>query len=295
MLFPEMTENLDIRSYVNPHPHFAAAGQMERLSDGETYVEDKSGKIIDAVIASVRRDRRSIVQVDELFLLAPVIGTPNKRRRSLAERIEAIKAAGGVVRERSSGLQCGQAGFSKAIVRATEMISNSGRGQAGRTKSGRPSRELTKEQKEAVERIWTSRRYQTRTEAIAAIHALGIRVSKTYLYGTFGIPEKPALDPSEVAKIGKQKPFRQRKQYVYFIRNGNTVKIGHSHSPHKRMADMRTANHAKLEMLAITDGGRMREKVLHKKFAKLRLSGEWFTLAPEITKYISGLKRRKTT
>ena len=294
MLFPEMTENLDIRSYVNPHPHFAAAGQMERLSDGETYVEDKSGKIIDAVIASVRRDRRSIVQVDELFLLAPVIGTPNKRRRALAERIEAIKAAGGVVRERSSGLQCGQAGFSRAIVRATEMISNSGRGQAGRTKSGRPSRELTKEQKEAVERIWTSRRYQTRTEAIAAIHALGIRVSKTYLYGTFGIPEKPALDPSEVAKIGKQRMTR-RRTYVYFIRNGNTVKIGHSHSPHKRMASMRTANHAKLEMLAITDGGAMRERVLHKRFAKFRLSGEWFTLAPDITKYISGLKRRKTT
>src|ERR1035441_9965625 len=100
MLFPEMTENLDIRSYVNPHPHFAAAGQMERLSDGETYVEDKSGKIIDAVIAPVRRDRRSIVQVDELFLLAPVIGTPNKRRRALAERIEAIKAAGGGRRAR---------------------------------------------------------------------------------------------------------------------------------------------------------------------------------------------------
>lgn len=268
---------------------------MDRLSDGEMYVEDKSGKIIEAVIASIRRQLRSVIQVDELFLLAPVIGTPTKRRRALAERIEAIKAAGGFVRERSSGLQSGQAGFSKAIVRATEMISNSGRGQAGRTKSGRPSRELTKEQKEAVEQIWTSRRYQTRTEAIAAIHALGIRVSKTYLYGTFGIPEKPALDPFEVAKIGNKKPFRQRKLFVYFIRNGNTIKIGHSHAPNKRMKDMQTSCHAKLEMLAITDGGRMREKVLHKKFAKLRLSGEWFTLAPEIIKYISGLKRRKTT
>ncbi len=295
MLFPEMTEILDIRSYVNPHPRYAAAGQMERLSDGEMYVEDKTGKVIDAAIASVRESLRSVIQVDELFLLAPVIGTPGKRRKLLAERVDAIKERGGIVREKSSGVESCQAGFTKALMRASDMIANSGRGQAGRTKSGRPSRELTKEQKEAVERIWTSRRYQTRTEAIAAIHALGIRVSKTYLYGTFGIPEKPALDPSEVAKIGKQKPFRQRKQFVYFIRNGNTVKIGHSHSPHKRMAAMRTANHAKLEMLAITDGGTMRERVLHKKFTKFRLSGEWFTLAPEIAKYISGLKRRKTT
>lgn len=295
MLFPEMTEKPDIRSYVNAHPRYAAAGQMERLSDGETYIEDKSGKIIDAVIASVRRDRRSIVQVDELFLLAPVIGTPAKRRKLLAERIEAIKAAGGVVREHSSGLESCRAGFTKALMRASDMIANSGRGQAGRSKSGRPSRELTKEQKEAIERIWTSRRYQTRSEAIAAIHALGIRVSKTYLYATFGIPEKPALDPSEVAKIGKQKPFRQKRSYVYFIRNGNTVKIGHSRAPHKRMADMRTSNHAKLEMLAITDGGMPREKLLHKRFAKFRISGEWFNLVPEITKYIAGLKRRKTT
>ena len=112
MLFPEMIENLDIRSYVNPHPHFAVAGQMERLSDGEIYVEDKTGAVINAVIASVRRNLKSVVQVDELFLLAPVLGKPAKRRRALAERIETIKAAGGIVRERSSGLQSGHAGFS---------------------------------------------------------------------------------------------------------------------------------------------------------------------------------------
>jgi len=65
---------------------------------------------------------------------------------------------------------------------------------------------------------------------------------------------------------------------VYFIRQGNHVKIGKAGNPRKRFRQLQCANPAPLELLAIIDGpdGHALEKELHRQFAHLRVNGEWF-------------------
>ena len=78
-----MSGKLDIRGYVNPEvPRTTESGQRENMT-GDVYVENKSGTVIDRLIRSVRKG--TVVEVMELYCLAPVIGYANKRRRILTE------------------------------------------------------------------------------------------------------------------------------------------------------------------------------------------------------------------
>ena len=284
-----MTTKPDIRSFNNPFPpSYSQQWQAERLT-GVVYDD------FDDLLKSVRPG--SIVEVVEGFLLAPMGGKPRYRRDTMLDRVDAVKAKGAVLHEVSTGHRSNNRGeCNRMLLRAFEMIATSGRGRKsaenGARSKGRPEKQFSKEQMDAAERIWFSTRYKTRSAAILAIQALNIPMTKSYLYNHFGKPTQEPGDPTEIAKIGVQKKRRPRKTFVYFVRNGDTVKIGHSASPKDRMRDMGTSNHAKLEMLAIIPGGRKREVQLHKRFAKFRIKGEWFNLVPQITKYIAGLKRR---
>ncbi len=184
-----MPDKDDIRSYNNPWPpRFSKEAQAAKLT-GTPYVEDKSGKVIDALIRSIRKERRSIVEVVEVGLLAPVKGRPSKRREALAERFESIKDGGGRIREVSTGDQSDERGkCAKMLLRGYDFIANSGRGAAGKSKSGRPSHreKYTDAQWKAMGHIWDSRKYDTGDKALAAIHALGIKVKRGYMYRYFG-------------------------------------------------------------------------------------------------------------
>ena len=84
---------VDIRSFNNPISSHKRKWQAERLT-GEVY-EDW-----DALLRSVRKG--SVVEVVELFLLAPATGRPSKRRDTLLDRIDAIKDKGGTLLEAST-------------------------------------------------------------------------------------------------------------------------------------------------------------------------------------------------
>jgi hypothetical protein len=288
-----MDKKADVRNYINPQPKgkFTAAWQAEYLPDGETYTEDKSGRVIDAVLRSVREG--AIVRVRRLFCLAPWVGTPRKRRRRMAELVDAIKERGGAVLEAETQLRSDVKGqCAQMLMGGYEDVATAGRGVAkGRT--GRPAREFSKEQLEAMQRIWFSRRYRTRNEAVVALQALGIRASSAWLYQKFGPPDRKAESPLDVVQlIPPSSPSpRKRTSLVYFIRDGGKVKIGHSVKPSVRMAALET--HSKLELLAACHGGRIREQALHKRFKEYRIKGEWFDLSPPIIKYIASLKRAK--
>ena len=287
-----MSDKPDIRSFCNEFkPSYSAAWQLERLT-GETYTD------WDALLKSVRPG--SIVEVAEGFLLAPVNGRPSTRRDAMLDRVDAIKDRRGVLHEVSTGHRSNnQSQCNRILMRAYEMIASSGRGrrsaQNGALSKGRPRKTWTKEQLDAAERIWFSTRYKTRHAACLAIQALNIPMTKTFLYHHFGIPTKEPGDPTEIAKIGVQKKRRNRRSYVYFIQDGETVKIGHSYAPKKVVKDLNRGNHRELKLIATGIGGQPREFSLHKRFAKFRLHQrhEWFTLSPQIAKYIVGLKRRK--
>lgn len=188
-----MSGKHDYRNYVNPGPkgsRFSAAWQSEYLPTGETYVEDKSGKIIEVLIRSVRPG--TVVRVRRAFCLAPWRGSPRKRRELLAARIDAIEAAGGCVMEAETGLRSDKRGErSRLLLGAYEDIATAGRAIAkGRT--GRPPKyDFSAPEWEVIEGIWTSRRYANDAARLAAIERrLGKVPGRTLLRNKLGSPHK---------------------------------------------------------------------------------------------------------
>lgn len=74
--------------------------------------------------------------------------------------------------------------------------------------------------------------------------------------------------------------------YVYFITDGEAVKIGYSRSPRDRLNALQTAHHKGLWIIGHAPGGMWDEDRLHKRFAETRLSGEWFESTPELMAFI---------
>ena len=77
---------------------------------------------------------------------------------------------------------------------------------------------------------------------------------------------------------------------VYFIRDGNYIKIGISVDPWKRLASFQTSHHNELEMLAIMPGGADVEAGLHRSFAEYSKRGEWFEDNPKLRAFIENIK-----
>lgn len=71
---------------------------------------------------------------------------------------------------------------------------------------------------------------------------------------------------------------------VYFITcdNSGPVKIGHAKDMEKRLRFLQTGNSKPLRIRAAAPGGQKEEAEYHRRFAKWRQHGEWFTRSPEI-------------
>lgn len=76
---------------------------------------------------------------------------------------------------------------------------------------------------------------------------------------------------------------------TYFIREGTDgpIKIGKSNNPEKRMRGFQTHHAKRLQLLATTKA--YEEGELHRRFAHLRLAGEWFRAEPELLDFIATL------
>ena len=195
--FLEMSAKEDIRSWCHDlPPSFAKSGQVERLT-GTIYYGDKKQWQLPALIRSCKGRKNCVVEVVELFLLAPRTNSPAKRRKALAAAVEEITEAGARIRELNTGDESPK-NLARMMLRASDMIARSGRGKRsainGAKSKGRP-RSFTKEQLAAARIRWFSREYKTGVEAEAAIHALGIKMKRTYLYNKFG-PRNPR-DPAD--------------------------------------------------------------------------------------------------
>jgi len=184
-----MSGKQDIRAYVNPFvPGRTETGQKAAVS-GEVYIEDRSGKQIDALIRSVRKG--SVVEVEELYCLAPGKGRADKRRRVMVERIETIKARGARIREAETGLQLPGKGI-WMLMRAYEQIATSGRARK-RDVEGRPPHPWTPHELGVMEAVWFSRRYKNDDERLTAIEQrIGKRPGRTWLRNKLGSPHKRA-------------------------------------------------------------------------------------------------------
>ena len=184
-----MTANSDLRGYVNPAtPGMAESSQREGMT-GESYTENRRGTAIDALIQSVRKG--SIVQVRELYCLAPADRRPQYRRRLLAERIEAIKARGGKIIELATGYKTTNGRLPTMLLHAYEAIATKGRHRP-RDRQGRPVKhELTREQQTVGKGIWHSRRYTNDYQREVAVHKnIGIRLKRGWMRTHWGSPHQ---------------------------------------------------------------------------------------------------------
>jgi len=85
----------------------------------------------------------------------------------------------------------------------------------------------------------------------------------------------------------------ERRRVVYYVqRPDGAIKIGTTWSLPKRLQSLR--NVAQVTVLAAHLGGQPAEAAMHRRFAHLRLDGEWFTPADELLSHVSAVRARRT-
>jgi hypothetical protein len=73
---------------------------------------------------------------------------------------------------------------------------------------------------------------------------------------------------------------------VYFITDGESIKVGWSGNPKERMRALQTKHPLPLRSIATTPGSIGDEHAIHALFSDIRLNGEWFRSTPELLKFI---------
>jgi hypothetical protein len=100
-----------------------------------------------------------------------------------------------------------------------------------------------------------------------------------------GDPIGPFLDPM-LAAMESAIAARDGAS-IYFADAGGQIKIGWSRKVSARLAQLQVGCASPLKLLGTMPGGLAVERRIHERFAHLRLSGEWFTAAPELLAYIA--------
>lgn len=102
--------------------------------------------------------------------------------------------------------------------------------------------------------------------------------------------------PSEVmANVFVQEPaapLPPAADQVYFVDDGDHIKIGRSSKPISRIGHLQASSGKQLTLLLTMPNGN-RERQLHRQFAHLRISGEWFEKGPDLMEFIATETRRQ--
>ena len=80
--------------------------------------------------------------------------------------------------------------------------------------------------------------------------------------------------------------FKENKDMVYIIRQNDYVKIGCTRDVRLRLGDLQCGSPYELTVLLLIEGGFDEEKVIHEKFKKDLIRGEWFMLSQDIRDFI---------
>lgn len=84
----------------------------------------------------------------------------------------------------------------------------------------------------------------------------------------------------------KRKAIQTKATCVYFIRSNDLIKIGYTGDLSKRIISVQVNNPTIVEVLKTIPGGYQEEQQLHKKFAHLNKTGEWFYATQELLDFI---------
>lgn len=126
----------------------------------------------------------------------------------------------------------------------------------------------------------------------AAIKKAGLFVVGTKPDGTIMVSDRQPVPAHPELIVVPLDPRARSREYgtIYFISDGEFIKIGFAEDWHSRLKDLQVANARRLTPLLVLEGGGRMEKHLHWLFRAYRVAGEWFRPAPELLAYIEERK-----
>lgn len=137
-----------------------------------------------------------------------------------------------------------------------------------------------REAQQAAAAFDASEKEQRRQRLSAIVSSLGYELAET---------QTQAVQPADTNHGRWAVPSGKHAPLVYFIRNGNRIKIGTSTELKRRI---RTLALRADNVALLLDGDRRLERQLHKQFADLRIGDtEWFAYEAPLTDYIADQNR----
>ena len=113
---------------------------------------------------------------------------------------------------------------------------------------------------------------------------------------TWASPDAKIITPGNqtISLVGE--PIAKGSAFVYFVFNAdsNAIKIGKARDLEKRIRSLQTVSPSRLKLLKATQvtdekEASLLESSLHRKFAHLRITGEWFKAESELLDYLENL------
>jgi hypothetical protein len=142
---------------------------------------------------------------------------------------------------------------------------------------------------EDVDRHGNARRYLRKRIAGGTKYSkIRLRADPTTDPAAFHAEYASALAKANTIAIGLPKAEAE-VGLIYFVGFGGRIKIGFTTNLERRLSALQTSCPAPLTIQATIPGTRLEEKRLHKRFAHLKLSGEWFRLSKTIINYIASV------
>lgn len=77
--------------------------------------------------------------------------------------------------------------------------------------------------------------------------------------------------------------------YLYIVSNGKAAKIGRAVNVAERLKELQTSSPEPLTLMAAAPIHASIEPYIHKRFAHLRMQGEWFRLTPQLFNFAEAL------
>jgi hypothetical protein len=109
----------------------------------------------------------------------------------------------------------------------------------------------------------------------------------------FGLARKTFAEDWKAAELALARANEIAKGDLYFIQCDHAVKIGRTTNIVNRLANMQVNSPHEINCLLLLKGQGKNEKAWHKRFAELRIRGEWFRLTEELEAAIIEERERK--
>ncbi|MBN9469964.1 MAG: GIY-YIG nuclease family protein [Bosea sp.] len=101
-------------------------------------------------------------------------------------------------------------------------------------------------------------------------------------------PAAPAQTPRPLY-AAKPSPAVRKGSVVYFFRSGPFIKIGTTMNLKHRLQNVQTSHPTPIVLAGSTKGDKRLERELHRRFAALRVNGEWFREVDDLAVYVANL------